>query len=288
MLTRTQIQRLAQRNHIGMQAQERDYLQHLLLMLFYTRSQALIFKGGTALRLVYRGSRYSEDLDFSALISGEPAAAPVRIADGMYAALRGLWQAVVADLRDYGAEGELRNVWEGEVGFSFDVSYQGPLYDGRDRSKGKVRVDVSLRGEPSATRRELVRSEYDDVRPFVVTVLSPEHLLAEKVRALLVRAKPRDLYDVWLMVEQGIHLDADLIQQKLKLYEMTLTLPVVDAALARARADWERDLRPLLGQYVELDVTDRAAATLLRLAASAQETTLYVSEGDGPAGGRGG
>ena len=186
MLTRTQIQRLAQRNRIGMQAQERDYLQHLLLMLFYARSQALIFKGGTALRLVYRGVRYSEDLDFSALISGEPAAAPVRIAE-----LRGLWQAVVADLRDFGAEGEIRNVWEGEVGFSFDVSYQGPLYDGRDRSKGKVRVDVSLRGEPSATRRELVRSEYDDVRPFVVTVLSPEHLLAEKVRALLVRAKPR-------------------------------------------------------------------------------------------------
>ncbi len=281
MLTRTQIQRLAQRNHIGMQAQERDYLQHLLLMLFYARSQALIFKGGTALRLVYRGARYSEDLDFSALISGEPVAAPVHIADGMYAALRGLWQAVVADLRDFGAEGEIRNVWEGEVGFSFDVSYQGPLYDGRDRSKGKVRVDVSLRGEPSATRRELVRSEYDDVRPFVVTVLSPEHLLAEKVRALLVRAKPRDLYDVWLMVEQGIHLDADLIRQKLRLYEMALLPEVVEAALARARRDWERDLRPLLGQYVESDVTDRAAAILLRLAASA-------SEGDGPAGGRGG
>lgn len=276
MLTRTQIQRLAQRNHIGMQAQERDYLQHLLLMLFYARSQALIFKGGTALRLVYRGARYSEDLDFSALISGEPVAAPVRIA-----ALRGLWQAVVADLRDFGAEGELRNVWEGEVGFSFDVSYEGPLYDGRDRSKGKVRVDVSLRGEPAATRRELVRSEYDDVRPFVITVLSPEHLLAEKVRALLVRAKPRDLYDVWLMAEQDVSLDVDLIRQKLKLYDLTLTLPVVDAALARARVDWERDLRPLLGQYVELDVTDRTAATLLRLAAS-------VSEGDGPAGGRGG
>lgn len=276
MLTRTQIQRLAQRNHIGMQAQERDYLQHLLLMLFYARSQALIFKGGTALRLVYRGARYSENLDFSALISGEPVAAPVRIA-----ALRGLWQAVVADLRDFGAEGELRNVWEEEVGFSFDVSYEGPLYDGRDRSKGKVRVDVSLRGEPSATRRELVRSEYDDVRPFVITVLSPEHLLAEKVRALLVRAKPRDLYDVWLMAEQDVSLDVDLIRQKLKLYDLTLTLPVVDAALARARVDWERDLRPLLGQYVEHDVTDRTAATLLRLAAS-------VSEGDGPAGGRGG
>ncbi|MFZ1553782.1 MAG: hypothetical protein WAV53_20490 [Anaerolineae bacterium] len=71
------------------------------------------------------------------------------------------------------------------------------------------------------------------------------------------------------------------IGQKLQLYKMTLTPTVVDAALARARTDWERDLRPLLGQYVNLDVTDRAAATLLRLAVSA-------SEGDGPAGGRGG
>lgn len=271
MLTRTQIQRLAQRNRISMQAQERDYLQHLLLMLFYARSQALIFKGGTALRLVYRGTRYSEDLDFSALIGGAPVAAADRIAE-----LRGQWQVVVANLRAFGAEGEIRNVWEGEVGISFDMSYQGPLCDGRDRSKGKVRVDVSLRGEPSDTRRELVRSEYDDVRPFVVTMLSPERLLAEKVCALLVRAKPRDLYDVWLMLEQGAILDANPIRQKLKLYEMTLTRRVVNAALARARADWERDLRPLLGQYVDPEVTDRAAAALLRLAATA-------SEADGPA-----
>ena len=33
MLTRQQLQRLAQREHIGLQAQERDYLQHLLLAL---------------------------------------------------------------------------------------------------------------------------------------------------------------------------------------------------------------------------------------------------------------
>jgi len=62
---------------------------------------------------------------------------------------------------------------EGEVGLSLDVSFEGPLYDGRDRSKGKVRVDISLRGEPWATRRELVRSECDDVRPFVMEKGNP-------------------------------------------------------------------------------------------------------------------
>ncbi len=65
MLTKSQIQRIAQRNGVGMQVQERDYLQHLILWLLYRQSQTLIFKGGTALRLVYGGNRYSEDLDFN-------------------------------------------------------------------------------------------------------------------------------------------------------------------------------------------------------------------------------
>ena len=68
MLTRAQIQRLAQRNTIGMQAQERDYVQHLLLQLLFNRSQDLILKGGTALRIVYHGGCYSEGLDFNGVI----------------------------------------------------------------------------------------------------------------------------------------------------------------------------------------------------------------------------
>jgi len=60
MLTRAQIQRLAQRHGIGVQAQERDYVQHLLLFLLYSKSQLLVFKGGTALRIVFKGNRYSE------------------------------------------------------------------------------------------------------------------------------------------------------------------------------------------------------------------------------------
>jgi predicted nucleotidyltransferase component of viral defense system len=236
MLTRTQIQRLAQRNHIGMQAQERDYLQHLLLAQLYTHSQALIFKGGTALRLVYHGNRYSEDLDFNGPDDVD--------------SLRRLWGEVVASLKDFGINAEVRGEWVADVGYSLDVSYQGPLYDGRDRSKGKVRVDVNRRPEVVKTRRELVNSEYDDVRPFVVTVLTPEHVLAEKVRALLVRGKPRDLYDIWLLLNQGVPPDRALIERKLELYQMAFSAEALQEAIARVQADWERDLRPLLPQFV--------------------------------------
>jgi predicted nucleotidyltransferase component of viral defense system len=250
MLTKAQIQRLAQRHRVGMQVQERDYLQHLLLWLLYSRSQELIFKGGTALRLVYGGNRYSEDLDFNG-------------PDDDLVMLEALWEQVVAGLEDFGIVAEMRNTWTSDVGYSFDVSFRGPLYDGRDRSKGKVRVDVNRRLEEVEARRELVASEYDDVRPFVVTVLTLEHLLAEKVRALLMRGKPRDLYDIWLLLRRGVQPDPALVERKLALYGMGWDPDALEEALERVRAGWERDLRPLLPQFVAYEDAREGIAVLL-------------------------
>ena len=45
----------------------REYAQHLFLTELYQLqgSEKLLFKGGTALRIVYNSPRFSEDLDFS-------------------------------------------------------------------------------------------------------------------------------------------------------------------------------------------------------------------------------
>jgi len=65
-----------------------------------------------------------------------------------------------------------------------------------------------------------------------------------------VRGKPRDLYDIWLLLGQGVRPDRALIERKLALYGLTFNVEALDAALARVRAGWERDLRPLLPQFV--------------------------------------
>ena len=249
MLTRQQLQRIAQRESIGLQAQERDYLQFLILSLVYARSQDLVFKGGTALRIVYHGGRYSEDLDFNAF--------------GSATETQQLWNDVVDDLKRYGIEAELRQAWQGEQSYSFDVSYRGPLYDGRDATKGKVRVDLNLRDEATETQRELVSSAYDDVRPFVATVLTPYHLLADKVRALLMRGKPRDVYDLWLMQTKGWRMDRALVERKLELHELQFSPHLVQAALDRAARDWDRDLRPLLAQVIPFNDARSAVVTYL-------------------------
>lgn len=201
------------------------------------------------MRLVYSGNRYSEDLDFNG--------------PNDVTTLRALWDEIVVGLETFGVVAEMRNDWISDVGFSFDISFRGPLYDGHDRSKGKVRIDVNRRLEEVETHRELVTSEYDDVRPFIVTVLTLEHLLAEKVRALLVRGKPRDLYDIWLLLRQGVQPDSNLMERKLGLYEMKWELGRLKQALERVRSEWERDLQPLLPQFVDYGDAREAITTLL-------------------------
>ena len=51
----------------------REYFQHLFLSQLYRmeKSDNLLFKGGTALRIIYGSPRFSEDLDFSISLEDE-------------------------------------------------------------------------------------------------------------------------------------------------------------------------------------------------------------------------
>lgn len=242
MLTLAQLRRLAQRTRIGLQPQERDYIQHLFLYLLYTAPRrenvGLHFKGGTAIRIVYGSPRFSEDLDFNSDLTLEETRIQL--------------QGVVEELSGFGVHGILRNERRSPQGVGLELSYQGPLFDGRAATKGKVRVDVSLRREQVALEHPLIGTEYHDVEPFILSVLSREHLFAEKVRALFVRAKPRDLYDLWFLLNRGVTADRALINAKLALYDQTFEEPQLKKAIHTAQADWERDLKPLLASVPDL------------------------------------
>ncbi|MBU4491354.1 MAG: hypothetical protein KKD69_02715 [Euryarchaeota archaeon] len=58
--------------------------------------------------------------------------------------------------------------------------FKGPLYDGRDITKGLVRIDVSLRGKKVSEYMIPVRTEYDDVKTFIVGAATLDHIFAER------------------------------------------------------------------------------------------------------------
>lgn len=238
MLTKDQLAKIASQNRIGLGAQERDYIQHLFLSLLYTETQDLVFKGGTALRVAYNFARYSEDLDFNSRL---PAAKVKKILHG-----------TVGELSSFGVRAEFRRVKvfreNGERGITGDISYEGPLFIGKSTSKGKVKIDVSLRGEEAETERVVIAPRYDDVSQFILTVLTLDEIFAEKVRALIVRSKPRDLYDIWVLLSRGVKVDYALINKKLELYGKTLGLGEFVVSVDKAGKGWESDLRKLLPQ----------------------------------------
>src|SRR3989344_5151473 len=69
MMTKEQIERLSKYYRIDGFSIEREYLQLIFLSHLYQhkKSGEIYFKGGTALRLLYQSSRFSEDLDFTSM-----------------------------------------------------------------------------------------------------------------------------------------------------------------------------------------------------------------------------
>ncbi|MBI4991219.1 nucleotidyl transferase AbiEii/AbiGii toxin family protein [Candidatus Gottesmanbacteria bacterium] len=240
MLTKDQLAKIAQRNHIGLGVQERDYIQHLFLSLLYGKTQDFVFKGGTALRVAYNFARYSEDLDFNSLLPSEK--------------VKELIMSTVNELGSFGVKAEFRkpHVFKenGERGLNGDISYQGPLFTGKSGSRGKVRVDVSLRGETGVTKKVVIAPKYDDISQFILTVFTINEIFAEKARALIIRGKPRDLYDVWVLLGSGVEINLPLINKKLMLYNKTFDFAEFKNKVKESERDWETDLRGLLPQTI--------------------------------------
>src|SRR3989344_4195390 len=67
MLTIENLDKFTKQSQTSLDNVVREYCQHLFLSYIYKQpnSDRLLFKGGTALRIVFRSPRYSEDLDFT-------------------------------------------------------------------------------------------------------------------------------------------------------------------------------------------------------------------------------
>lgn len=242
MLTKEQLQKLADRHHIGKSAQERDYIQSVFLYLLYRETQDFYFKGGTCLKVVYGSPRYSEDLDFNCNLERDK--------------VKSYLLDTVLRLKTFGIEAETRKVKFLESGFTFDLSFKGMLFNGRAMTKNKIRIDVSLRREKVKLIKKIIdlKYEYPDIPPFSITSLSLDYIFAGKFRALATRGKPRDLWDIWYLFKTGKKPDITLVNERLKLYNEKFSTEKIKENLERITEEaWTNDLKALLPQFVELD-----------------------------------
>ena len=249
MLTRRQLSRISTKEGIALHTIERDYIQTLFLYELYKRNNDFRFKGGTCLRMGYKLNRYSEDLDFNYDFDQD--------------ACKKILIDATTRLLDFGIESTLTTENKIPFGLLCKIRYKGPLYNGKDSSKGTLKIDVSLRKEKVDTTTKILRPEYDDCPSFGLTCLTLDHILSEKIRALIIRAKPRDLYDIWFLNE-STNFDLSLINNKLKLYDKRFEEVDIDKILMNIEKDWKQDILPLIGFLPDFQKIYMAVGTKLK------------------------
>lgn len=177
----------------------REYLQHLFLSYLYQQKEAedLAFKGGTALRLLFRSPRFSEDLDFSGLLK------PFHLAK--------LLPKVVSKIEQEGVFLKTQEAKATSGGFL--APFEGEFFAEKVRLEINISLRKRVKPEPILVTTPL--------HPSYQCLTLPIHELArEKCEALLSRKKPRDYYDLYFLLRGrlGIEVIASL---KKKLVEST-------------------------------------------------------------------
>lgn len=171
----------------------REYFQHVFLGELYKMPNAekLLFKGGTALRIIYGSPRFSEDLDFS--LFGVPK-------NEIKSFVEGLFEGVLVEMEHSGIKVELGD----KVDVTSGGYFGGATFRMLEYSPVSVEINVSDRNG------RVLTSELDSVaNNFVPTYniihLPQSELAEEKIfGALRERKKPRDFYDLYFMMRNNM------------------------------------------------------------------------------------
>jgi len=173
----------------------REYFQHVFLENLYKQPEAerLLFKGGTALRIVYGSPRFSEDLDFS-LFGVQPHVTKQMVEN--------LFIKVLASIEQLGVHvelGEKSNSTRGGEGYFGVATFR--IFDYQP-----IGVEINISGRDGRDLRGEVDSIANDFVPtYTVIHLPQQELVEEKIfGALRERKKPRDYYDLYFMMRKGM------------------------------------------------------------------------------------
>lgn len=181
--------------------EEKEYLQYIFLNVISKYSDNFVFKGGTCLRICFEHERASEDLDFNTNLNVDKIKTVVEECLKEFKLLN-------INCKIYSEK-----VFEGNI--RIEVRFEGPLFAGKLSSTNTLKIDFN-KGKVKYKIVKVVHRLFSDVPQFTIVVLGEKEIFAEKIRALISRGEPKDLYDVWMLLNEKIEGDKELLLSKLK------------------------------------------------------------------------
>ena len=202
MLSEQQLSEIATKTQGGFINVAREYVQNLFLNYFYAQegSGSILFKGGTALRILYKSPRFSEDLDFSTPIIHKKI-------------IEDLLQETMVRLDQDGIRVDLKESTATTGSFLCILNTQTAKH------KFDISIEISSRKKKPSGQLVLVENPYID--NYTVMSLKREELILEKIEALLNRKKPRDFFDLYFMLRANLMPEKSVLKQIFPIIEAT-------------------------------------------------------------------
>ncbi|OGO91176.1 MAG: hypothetical protein A3F10_01755 [Coxiella sp. RIFCSPHIGHO2_12_FULL_42_15] len=224
MILKEEIQAIASEKKLGIDIVEKDYvLGWILAGIHYHQStkNSWVFKGGTCLKKCYFETyRFSEDLDFTYQGEQHELTEPfykkifTEIAEWVH-------ENSGIELPEKGIEFEIFKNKRNSNSVQGKLSYHGPIQRNLNVTRlPRLKIDITL-DEPVILEPIIkkISHPYSDKLKDGKKILaySYEEIFAEKLRALIQRLRPRDLYDViHLFQQKNPEVDPYLLKNTLK------------------------------------------------------------------------
>lgn len=146
-------------------------------------SDKLIFKGGTALRLLYESPRFSEDLDFSLTGKIDPAEFKKIITSIVASDTRFSIRDLMSKYYTHLAEIRIKESWQ-------DTALSIKIEISKRAGEKDIRSINALARSPSTNLTVMTRAS------------TLEAILKDKLRAIKERKMCRDIFDIWFIYQK--------------------------------------------------------------------------------------
>lgn len=242
MIKRDELRRIAESKKLPVENAEKDYLLELVLFHIYSEfGDLLALKGGTAMYKIYNLNRFSEDLDFTL--------------NRRRFDLERFLDKIIRSLSLIGIEGKIKNIEKYKNEINVRLQFKGPLYDGSKESLCFISLNISLRERiAKEVKKELTVPAYREIPSFEIFAMDENEIAAEKVRAIITRNKPRDIYDLWFLLRKNAKPEINLINKKLRVYGMRFSFEKLVKKIEKKKVFWRTDLKGLIiGELPEFE-----------------------------------
>src|SRR3989338_3936865 len=226
MISLEELNEVKEKRKTSLYYEEKEYLQYIFLNAVSKYPESFVFKGGTCLRICFGLERASENLDFNTGLS------PKKVREIAHICLK--------DFEMLNIKYEVYSEKEFEGNLRIEIRFEGPLFSGKRSSTNTLKIDFN-KGKARNKVAKVIQKLFSDVPLFTIVAMDEKELLAEKIRALANRAESRDLYDVWMFLNNGVKIDKKLLSEKLKEEKVSLS-----SLKFPEKEEYKRDLENLI------------------------------------------